>query len=50
MITSNTNRQNSVLNDGLMPQESITPEAEILDECQKSIGYRFRQPELLAPP
>ena len=30
-----------------MPQESITHEAEILDECQKSIDYRFRQPELL---
>src|SRR5580658_9984139 len=30
-----------------MQQESITHEAEILDECQKSINYRFRQPELL---
>src|SRR5438874_8347950 len=30
-----------------MPQDSITNEAEILEDCQKSIGYRFRQPELL---
>src|SRR5947209_16027986 len=31
-----------------MPQELTTDhEAEILDECQKSIGYRFRNPLLL---
>jgi ribonuclease-3 len=31
-----------------MPQELTTHyEAEILDECQKAIGYQFRQPELL---
>ena len=31
-----------------MPQELTTNrEAEILEECQKAIGYRFRQPELL---
>jgi ribonuclease-3 len=30
-----------------MPQELINHEAEILDECQKAIGYTFRQPELL---
>src|SRR5271166_4397037 len=31
-----------------MPQElSTTIEAEILDECQNAIGYRFRRPELL---
>jgi ribonuclease-3 len=31
-----------------MPQELTTNrEAEILDECQKAIGYAFRQPELL---
>src|SRR5271156_2635778 len=30
-----------------MAQAIITHEAEILDECQKSINYRFRQPELL---
>src|SRR5438874_6138095 len=31
-----------------MPQEVTTShEAEILEECQKSIGYQFRQPELL---
>src|SRR5436190_3710710 len=29
-----------------MPQE-ITHEADVLEECQKSIEYRFRQPELL---
>src|SRR5438105_6874942 len=31
-----------------MPQELTTSvEAGILEECQNSIGYRFRQPELL---
>jgi ribonuclease-3 len=31
-----------------MPQELTTSrEAEILDDCQKAIGYLFRQPELL---
>src|SRR5215475_4127846 len=31
-----------------MPQELTTNlEAEILEECQKAIDYRFRQPELL---
>jgi ribonuclease-3 len=30
-----------------MPQEAITTEAEILDECQKAIEYQFRQPEML---
>src|SRR5438445_4156497 len=32
-----------------MPQEltSTSREAEILDECQKAIGYQFRQPEML---
>src|SRR5215831_16398226 len=31
-----------------MQQELTTSrEAEILEECQQSIGYRFRQPELL---
>jgi ribonuclease-3 len=31
-----------------MPQELTTSrEAEVLDECQKAIGYEFRQPELL---
>src|SRR5246127_3493336 len=31
-----------------MPQELTTShEAEILEECQQTIGYRFRQPELL---
>jgi ribonuclease-3 len=31
-----------------MPQELTTSrEAEILDECQRTIGYTFRQPELL---
>src|SRR5579859_4830967 len=32
----------------IMPQELTTShEAEILEECQKGIGYTFRQPELL---
>src|SRR5579859_42306 len=26
---------------------AISVEAEILEECQQAIGYRFRQPELL---
>src|SRR5947209_5394237 len=31
-----------------MPQDlSTNHEAEILDECQTAIGYRFRQPDLL---
>jgi ribonuclease-3 len=31
-----------------MPQDLTTSrEAEILEECQKAIGYQFRQPELL---
>src|SRR3984957_16927290 len=31
-----------------MAQElSTSHEAEILEECQQAIGYRFRQPELL---
>src|SRR5437588_5824229 len=31
-----------------MPQELTTNrEAEILEECQRAIGYQFRQPELL---
>jgi ribonuclease-3 len=31
-----------------MPQElSTSYEAEILEECQKAIGYQFKQPELL---
>src|SRR6266480_2060287 len=31
-----------------MPQElSATTEAEILEECQNAIGYRFRRPEML---
>src|SRR3954468_7396743 len=31
-----------------MPQDlTITREAEILEECQRTIGYQFRQPEIL---
>src|SRR5215510_14201839 len=31
-----------------MPQElTSSPEAEILEDCQEVIGYRFRQPDLL---
>src|ERR1700747_3579378 len=34
--------------DRRMPQElSTTQEAEILEECQRAIGYQFRHPELL---
>ena len=33
---------------GLMQQELTTSrEAEILEECQKAIEYRFRKPKLL---
>src|SRR2546423_8834992 len=32
----------------IMPQDlSTSREAEVLDECQKAIGYEFRQAELL---
>src|SRR5438128_5028353 len=33
----------------VMPQEltSTSRDADILDECQKAIGYQFRQPDLL---
>src|SRR4051794_21823738 len=30
-----------------MSQDLTTHEADVLEECQKSIEYRFRQPELL---
>src|SRR5881398_1990775 len=30
-----------------MTQDVISTEAEVLEECQVAIGYRFRQPELL---
>src|SRR4029079_19173546 len=30
-----------------MTQETIKEEADILEECQKVIGYRFKQPDLL---
>jgi ribonuclease-3 len=34
--------------DRIMPQELTTSrEADILEECQNAIGYRFRQPDLL---
>src|SRR5215217_7730928 len=36
------------MSDETMPQElTTTREAEILEECQEAIGYRFRQPDLL---
>src|SRR6516165_6417567 len=36
------------IDEEVMPQELTTShEAEILEECQKVIGYYFRQPELL---
>src|SRR5881227_1818974 len=31
----------------MAPEVSISVEAEILEQCQRTIGYRFRQPELL---
>lgn len=31
----------------MQPEVSTTSDAEILEECQKAIGYTFRQPELL---
>src|SRR5881227_4056081 len=33
--------------DDMAPDLNSADEAEILEECQKAIGYRFRQPELL---
>src|SRR5437868_4473128 len=34
--------------DGIMqPELTTSREAEILEDCQKAIGYRFRQPDLL---
>src|SRR5262245_32617013 len=31
-----------------MPQElTASRDADVLEECQKTIGYRFRQPEML---
>src|SRR5262249_10989744 len=47
MVTSNS-YPNVSPNNAIMPQELTTSrEAEILEECQKAIGYHFRQPELL---
>src|SRR6516164_2367704 len=47
MLTSKLS-QAIILTDNIMPQELTTSrEAEILEECQKAIGYTFRQPELL---
>src|SRR4030088_1702243 len=31
----------------MTPGLNATREAEVLEECQQTIGYRFRQPELL---
>jgi ribonuclease-3 len=31
----------------MVPETTISEEADILEECQKAIGYRFRQPEIL---
>src|SRR5215207_4503740 len=30
-----------------MAQDLLSTEAEVLDECQAAIGYRFKQPDLL---
>src|ERR1700758_507099 len=46
MLTSRLNPVSA--DDEVMPQELTTShEAEILEECQRTIGYQFRQPELL---
>src|SRR5437879_4738206 len=46
MVTSRTGR--FLASEGPMPQEvSSSLEAEILEECQQAIGYKFRQPEFL---
>src|SRR5262249_15161247 len=35
----------------MVPETTIiSEEADILEECQTAIGYRFRQPELLRSP
>ena len=31
----------------MVPETTISEEADILEECQTAIGYRFRQPEIL---
>src|SRR5260370_35550113 len=47
MLTSKKRRQ-PCSSDSVMPQELTTShEAEILEECQKTIGYHFKQPDLL---
>src|SRR5438132_667097 len=47
MLTSQGS-QPATPDDVIMPQElSTSHEAEILEECQKAIGYQFKQPELL---
>src|SRR5881227_2114466 len=33
--------------DDMAPDLNSADEAEILEECQKALGYRFRQPEML---
>src|ERR671927_581903 len=46
MLTSKTESPSP--NDSVMPQELTTSrEADILEECQKAIDYRFRKPKLL---
>src|SRR5262245_8222929 len=49
MVTSFTKCQpGASSSEGIMPPELTTSrEAEILEECQKVIGYTFRQPDLL---
>src|SRR3954453_7920198 len=48
MLTSNQSQHTYTVTRLLMPQElTLDREAEILDECQKTLGYRFRQTELL---
>ena len=41
-------RSNGLETQAIMPQEwTTTQEADVLEECQAAIEYRFRQPELL---
>src|ERR671937_3019041 len=48
MPNANVKTESRICDDEVMPQELTTShEAEILEECQRTIGYQFRQPELL---
>src|SRR6267378_3991997 len=48
MVTSRKGQQTFLAIRWIMAQElTLDREAEILEECQKALGYRFRQPEML---